>query len=129
MLEEEEILSSKVFSEDNLNNFIAKGEGLWKETRLKLQQIFGKGSTLSERILEKAFHKLDEVEMQMPVNVGNFTDFSSSKNHAMNIGIMFRGKDNAIHPNFLHMPIAYHSRASSIKVSGSQIIRPKGQIS
>ncbi len=64
--------------------------------------------------------------MSMPVYVRDFTDFSSSKNHAMNIGIMFRGKDNAIHPNFLHMPIAYHSRASSIMISGTEIIRPKG---
>jgi len=67
--------------------------------------------------------------MVIPLQVGDFTDFSSSKNHAFNIGIMFRGKDNIIYPNFAHMPIAYHSRASSLVVSGTPIRRPKGQVS
>lgn len=64
--------------------------------------------------------------MCMPILTRDFTDFSSSKNHAMNIGLMFRGKDNALHANFLYMPIAYHSRASSIVLSGTDIKRPWG---
>ena len=64
------------------------------------------------------------VTMAMPLSVGDFTDFSSSRNHAFNIGVLFRGKDNAIHPNWFHMPIGYHSRASSIVISGAEIRRP-----
>jgi len=65
--------------------------------------------------------------MCMPVEIGDYTDFYSSKEHATNVGIMFRGKDNALMPNWLHIPIAYHGRASSIVVSGTDVIRPKGQ--
>lgn len=65
----------------------------------------------------------------MPIKVGDYTDFYSSKNHAYNIGVMFRGPDNALQPNWLHMPIGYHGRASSVVVSGTDIIRPKGQVS
>jgi fumarylacetoacetase len=58
---------------------------------------------------------------------GDYTDFYSSKEHATNVGIMFRGKENALMPNWLHLPVAYHGRASSIVVSGTDITRPKGQ--
>ena len=64
-------------------------------------------------------YKSKKVEMCLPIFIRDFTDFSSSKNHALNIGTMFRGKENAIHQNWLHMPIAYRSRASSIVVSGT----------
>ena len=63
----------------------------------------------------------------MPVFIRDYTDFYSSKNHASNIGIMFRGKDNALQPNWLHLPVGYHGRASSIVIDGTPITRPKGQ--
>ena len=63
----------------------------------------------------------------MPVFIRDYTDFYSSKNHASNIGIMFRGKDNALQPNWLHLPVGYHGRASSIVLDGTPIVRPKGQ--
>jgi len=63
----------------------------------------------------------------MPVTIGDYTDFYSSKEHATNVGIMFRGKENALMPNWLHLPVAYHGRASSVVLSGTDIIRPKGQ--
>lgn len=65
----------------------------------------------------------------MPVFIRDYTDFYSSKNHAMNMGIMFRGKDNALMPNWVHIPIGYHGRASSVVITGTEIIRPKGQVS
>lgn len=77
---------------------------------------------------KEALYSIDSIEMVMPLKVGDFTDFSSSKNHAFNTGVLFRSKDNLIYPNFVHMPIAYHSRASSIVVSGTPIRRPKSQV-
>jgi len=67
--------------------------------------------------------------LKIPVFIRDYTDFYSSKNHAMNMGIMFRGKENALMPNWLHIPIGYHGRASSVVVSGTEIVRPKGQVS
>jgi fumarylacetoacetase len=66
--------------------------------------------------------------MCLPVEIGDYTDFYSSRDHATNVGVMFRGKDNALMPNWLHLPVAYHGRASSIIISGTDIIRPKGQV-
>jgi fumarylacetoacetase len=65
--------------------------------------------------------------MLLPISVGDYTDFYSSKEHATNVGLMFRGADNALMPNWLHMPIGYHGRSSSIVVSGTKIRRPNGQ--
>ena len=64
----------------------------------------------------------------MPFAVAGYTDFYSSKEHATNVGVMFRGKDNALQPNWLHIPIAYNGRASTVVVSGTPIIRPQGQL-
>ena len=67
--------------------------------------------------------------MEMPIAIGDYTDFYSSKNHAYNVGVMFRGPDNALQSNWLHLPVGYHGRASSVVISGTDIIRPKGQVS
>ena len=64
--------------------------------------------------------------MRMPVFIRDYTDFYSSYNHAYNVGVMIRGPDNAIQPNWMHLPVGYHGRASSIVVSGTPIRRPKG---
>jgi fumarylacetoacetase len=74
------------------------------------------------------FHRLDEVAMHLPAEIGDYTDFYSSREHATNVGIMFRGPENALMPNWLHLPVAYHGRASSIVVSGTPVRRPKGQL-
>ena len=79
-------------------------------------------------LLGKALRLRSEVEMCLPVEVGDYTDFYSSIEHATNVGIMFRGKDNALMPNWKHLPVGYHGRASSIVVSGTDIHRPKGQM-
>jgi fumarylacetoacetase len=76
----------------------------------------------------KILHHKDEVSLLLPVQVGDYTDFYSSREHATNVGIMFRDPQNALLPNWLHLPVGYHGRASSIVVSGTSIIRPKGQM-
>jgi fumarylacetoacetase len=75
----------------------------------------------------KALLPMDEVVMELPAQIGDYTDFYSSREHATNVGIMFRGKDNALMPNWLHLPVGYHGRASSVVVSGTPVRRPKGQ--
>lgn len=66
--------------------------------------------------------------MTLPVKIGDYTDFYSSKNHAYNVGVMFRGPDNALQPNWVHLPVGYHGRASSVVISGTDVRRPKGQV-
>jgi fumarylacetoacetase len=113
-----------IFSQSSLNAFMSLGRSVWKETRAVLQGLLsGEDSSLPE----KALFSMDEVMLHMPVEIGDYTDFYSSKEHASNVGIMFRGKDNALMPNWLHMPIAYHGRSSSIVLSGTDIHRPYGQ--
>jgi len=73
------------------------------------------------------FHKMNAVEMLMPVAIGDYTDFYSSIDHATNVGTMFRDPANALLPNWKHLPVGYHGRASSITVSGTNFHRPKGQ--
>ena len=76
--------------------------------------------------VEEILFDIDKVEMCMPIQIGDYTDFYSSKNHAYNVGVMFRGPDNALQSNWLHLPVGYHGRASSVVISGTDIIRPKG---
>lgn len=65
--------------------------------------------------------------MHLPISIGDYTDFYASKEHASNVGEMFRGKENALMPNWLHLPVGYHGRSSSIVVSGTPVKRPSGQ--
>lgn len=118
-----------VFSNAYLNDFIALGKEKTRAVRWRLSQILDQdldewdASELAEFFL----HRQSEVQMLMPVHVGDYTDFYSSKEHATNVGSMFRDPDNALLPNWLHLPVAYHGRASSIVVSDTPIYRPKGQ--
>ena len=121
----------RFFNHHHLNSFIDLGKDVWHETRQVLQLIFGieNKAKYESKILEHAAFAANEVELHMPVFIRDYTDFYSSKNHAMNMGIMFRGKDNALMPNWVHIPIGYHGRASSVVITGTEIIRPKGQVS
>ncbi len=69
-----------------------------------------------------------DAKLHLPFAVAGYTDFYSSKEHATNVGVMFRGKDNALQPNWLHMPIGYNGRASTVVVSGTKVRRPRGQL-
>jgi fumarylacetoacetase len=71
---------------------------------------------------------MSDVSMHLPASIGDYTDFYSSREHATNVGIMFRGKDNALQPNWLHLPVGYHGRSSSVVVSGTEVVRPAGQL-
>lgn len=79
--------------------------------------------------MQEALHPSKDVQMSMPIKIGDYTDFYSSKNHAYNVGVMIRGPDNALQANWMHLPVGYHGRASTFVISGQDIIRPKGQIS
>ncbi|GFT06726.1 fumarylacetoacetase [Nephila pilipes] len=119
-----------VFSEESLNSFMSLGKDCWHEARKTLQSLLSsENPTLRDdaNLRAKAFVPLDVVTMHLPAKIGDYTDFYSSEEHATNIGIMFRGKDNALMPNWKYLPVGYHGRASSIVVSGTSIRRPNGQ--
>ena len=119
-----------MFLQDSLNDFIADGRKTWRSVRNRIARIF---DIENKKLQENPEHKervlfgLDEIEMQMPVHVGDYTDFYSSKEHATNVGKMFRDPDNALLPNWLHIPVGYHGRSSSIIPSGLPVRRPQGQ--
>ena len=123
-------LTDDIFLQDTLNDFISDGKKTWRLVRNRIAEIFDANN---EKLRDNEEHRqvvlfgLDEIEMQMPVQVGDYTDFYSSKEHATNVGTMFRDPDNALLPNWLHIPVGYHGRSSSIVPSGIPIHRPKGQ--
>jgi len=114
------------FCNETLNAFAAAGKGFRQELRSTLQRIFGEEGSLPEHLRESALFNAKDVEMRMPMFIRDYTDFYSSYNHAYNVGVMVRGPDNAIQPNWLHLPVGYHGRASSIVLDGTPIRRPKG---
>ena len=117
------------FASSTLNDFMELGKEAWSTTRTRLQEIFSKDSA-DKAEAEKHGVKVEEVPaMRMPVFIRDYTDFYSSKNHAYNVGVMFRGPDNALQPNWLHLPVGYHGRASSVVLTGTDITRPMGQTS
>ena len=117
----------KVLESDSLNDFIALG----KSTTVKVRELIQTELCNDNSILKlhpSVFIKQSSVQMHLPVKVGDYTDFYSSIEHATNIGTMFRDPDNALLPNWKHLPVGYHGRASSIIVSGENVHRPKGQV-
>ncbi|MEM1359734.1 MAG: fumarylacetoacetate hydrolase family protein, partial [Bacteroidota bacterium] len=119
--------SARVFKRKTLNRFIRQGRKVTSGVRKIIQQeLCDEGSMLRDEELSLLVHK-DQVKMHMPVRVGDYTDFYSSREHATNVGAMFRDPNNALLPNWLHLPVGYHGRASSIVPSGVNIRRPNGQ--
>jgi len=119
-----------MFLQDTLNDFIADGRKTWRTVRNRIAHIFDVNNNKLQNHpehKERVLFDLDEIEMQMPVQVGDYTDFYSSKEHATNVGKMFRDPDNALLPNWLHIPVGYHGRSSSIIPSGRPVRRPQGQ--
>lgn len=122
--------TQEIFNQPTLNAFMELGRQVWTEVRVAISTLLRKDEpTLrdNESLRKQALIPLIEVDMLLPVDIGDYTDFYSSKEHATNVGIMFRGKDNALNPNWLHLPVAYHGRSSSIVVSETPIHRPQGQ--
>ncbi|MFM1874598.1 MAG: fumarylacetoacetase [Bacteroidota bacterium] len=123
-------LPENVFSESSLNEFISLGKPTTSAVRRRIQELFdlNNGELRDDEALRvDAFWNISEVAMHLPVRIGDYTDFYSSREHATNVGTMFRDPKNALLPNWLHIPVGYHGRASSIVVSGTPIHRPKGQ--
>lgn len=123
--------NGSVFAQPAINAFMALGPKVWSATRSRISELLRHDN--AELRDNTALRKLallprKDVTMHMPFKVSGYTDFFSSKEHATNTGIMFRGKDNALQPNWLHIPIAYNGRASTVVVSGTPVKRPRGQL-
>lgn len=125
-----QLRSHRVFESPSLNQFLALGREAWQEARARVSELLSSNSdTLRDNatLKEHAIVSQSDVTMLLPVEIGDYTDFYSSKEHATNVGSMFRGPDNALMPNWLHLPVAYHGRASSVILSGTDLHRPHGQ--
>lgn len=123
-------MDTAVFSQSVINDFMSLGKETTRAVRDRISDLFEKNNTElagDTQVLANVLHNIKEVELLMPVKVGDYTDFYSSREHATNVGTMFRDPNNALLPNWLHLPVGYHGRASSIIVSGTDIHRPKGQ--
>ena len=118
------------FSQEFLNPMMKKGKEATRRLRQALSDLFSteNQAAASNESIQKALFALNDVNMCMPVQIGDYTDFYSSKEHATNVGIMFRDPANALLPNWLWIPVGYHGRSSSVIISGQDIHRPKGQI-
>ena len=113
------------FDAPALNTFMAKGKKTWDDVRRKLTDILRAGNK-TERV-HAALVDAERVTMHLPFDVAEYTDFYAGRQHAFNVGSMFRGPENALPPNWLHIPIGYNGRASTVVVSGAYIHRPTGQ--
>jgi fumarylacetoacetase len=119
-----------LFDRPTLNDFIERGKEVWARVRADLRRIFAAGSEFAVTFKCQAIefvYPIDQVQMLLPVKIGDYTDFYSSRDHAYNVGVMFRGPENALQPNWLWLPVGYHGRASSIVASPASFPRPSGQ--
>ncbi len=122
--------TSPDFQTGNLNTLMQKGKQGMRALRNRIADLFdAENSELqaNEEHVQSVLHAQSDCTMHLPVHIGDYTDFYSSKEHATNVGTMFRDPNNALLPNWLHLPVGYHGRSSSIVVSGTDVIRPKGQ--
>lgn len=120
-----------VFAQDSINALMALGPAAWSRLRSRISELLRHDNPElrdNAELRRRALLPRREAQLHLPIAVAGYTDFYSSKEHATNVGIMFRGKDNALQPNWLHIPIAYNGRASTVVVSGTPIIRPQGQL-
>ena len=121
---------ASVFFEDNLNAFISQKQKIWRMVRKRIAELFSVENgdiSKDENLKSYLLFPLEKVEMCLPLRIGDYTDFYSSIEHATNVGKMFRDPENALLPNWKHLPVGYHGRSSSICVSGTNFHRPWGQ--
>ena len=122
------------FSAPTLNEFAALGRPMHAKVRTYLQDVFADDTKYPKALREndalkaKALLDVEDVAMHVPMDIGDYTDFFAGINHAFTVGSLFRGPQNALQPNYKHLPVAYHGRASSVFVSGTPVSRPWGQI-
>ena len=123
-------LTDDMFMQDTLNDFISDGKKTWRLVRNRIGDIFDENNPKlrdNEKHKDIVIFNISDVEMQLPVLIGDYTDFYSSKEHATNVGKMVRDPENALLPNWLHIPVGYHGRSSTIIPSGIPVHRPIGQ--
>jgi fumarylacetoacetase len=120
-----------VFAQPSINAFMSLGPKTWSRTRAQISELLCHDNPrLRDNVALRArgLVPMADARLHLPIAVAGYTDFYSSKEHATNVGVMFRGKDNTLQRNWLHMPIAYNGRASTVVVSGTKIRRPCGQL-
>jgi len=123
-------LTDDVFLQDRLNEFIAHGRAVARQVRNRIADLFDVENTKlqnNKKHKKQIIYNVADIEMHLPVNVGDYTDFYASKEHATNVGCLFRDPENALLPNWLYLPVGYHGRSSSIVPTGKNINRPYGQ--
>lgn len=111
------------FAQPHLNGFMALGRARWDAVRARLTELLAEGAAGDLPLVTMA-----DADLHLPIRVTEYTDFYASKNHAFNVGVLFRGPENALPAQWTHMPIGYNGRASSVVVSGTPIRRPMGQL-
>jgi fumarylacetoacetase len=119
------------FENEYLNPMMKKGKQAIRELRNRISNLLNESKSElknNSNHVAQALVAIDKIQMQLPVQIGDYTDFYSSREHATNVGTMFRDPNNALLPNWLWIPVGYHGRASSVILSGQNIHRPKGQI-
>ncbi|WP_395049272.1 fumarylacetoacetase [Flavobacterium sp.] len=123
-------LTDDMFMQDTLNDFISDGKKTWRLVRNRLAELFDE---TNPKLRDNKEHRdlvifnVKYIEMQLPVLIGDYTDFFSNKEHAVNVGKIYRDPENLLSPNWLHIPVGYHGRSSSIIPSGIPVHRPMGQ--
>jgi fumarylacetoacetase len=125
-----EFQDQNVFAQNSLNSFLALGRPAWRKTREVVQHLLSAETPAlrdDAKLHARVFHAQKDVVMELPARIGDYTDFYSSYYHAHNVGTMLRGPENALMPNWKWLPVAYHGRASSVVVSGTDVRRPSGQ--
>ena len=134
MLETSGLLSLQggpYFDQPTLNAFIESGRDNWTKARSTIQSLLSADNAVlrdDKQLQDKAFFKQSEVTLHLPLKVPGYTDFYSSKEHATNVGTMFRDPNNALLPNWTELPVGYNGRASTVIVSGQDVVRPSGQL-
>ena len=130
MFKIKEIDGSQVFNQAFLNNFMSLGKPIWDKVRARITELLSSDNAElrdDSELCKRALIPMKQCTLHLPVKVTDYTDFYASKNHAFNVGSMFRGPENALMPNWVNLPVGYHGRASSIINSDVSIHRPKGQ--
>jgi fumarylacetoacetase len=124
-------VKDRAFEQPNLNDFISLGRDAWRSVRVQLSDLFSRDSARlrdDAALRAKVLVPQRDATLHLPVDIPGYTDFYSSKEHATNVGSMFRDPKNALLPNWSDMPIGYNGRASSVVVSGTPVRRPNGQL-
>ncbi|KAI1341048.1 hypothetical protein F5Y15DRAFT_376782 [Xylariaceae sp. FL0016] len=125
---------AEVFSNPTLNAFAALGRATHRDVRKAIQDLLSAETSRpevlrdNEELRKRALLPQRSVKIHLPMDIGDYTDFYAGYHHAHAVGVMFRGPQNALQPNYTHLPVGYHGRSSSIVVSGTPIRRPNGQI-